>query len=136
MEEKEILIAFIDATLDRIEEIDKEREALLVSLKEKFPIKEGEKVEIRNSQDKDNIVRYAFVEKISVYLRGREKKAKIEFNLQVCKKDGTKGQHSDYLKVAEYITKKNIEVHVKKETSNDRWAKNGAFDDKPNPDNT
>ncbi len=104
MENREEIIKQVDSILKRVEAIDKERIALMHELKNIFPIKEGDKVSLENSETKEH-VRFAFVNSISIKLRGNKEKAKIEFDLQKCKMDGTIGQHSDWLKVNEYITK-------------------------------
>lgn len=90
--------------LDRITAIDKERKTLVQELKDIIPIKEGDKVNIMNRDD-DKPVRFAFVNHIKIRLRGKEEKADLEFDLQKCKSNGEKSQHSDSTKYGEYITK-------------------------------
>lgn len=102
--EREETIQKIDSIKDRIEAIDKEREALLAELKETLPVKIGDKVSVM-TRDGEKFVRFAFIDRIQVKLIGKDRKAKIEFDLIKCKADGTKSQHSDYLKYQEYITK-------------------------------
>ncbi len=102
--EREAAIKKVDSILERIEVIDKERETLIEELKETLPIKVNDKVSVCN-RDGEKHVRFAFVNKIEVHLRGKERNAKIEFDLQKCKADGKPSQHADYLKVGEYITR-------------------------------
>lgn len=103
-QEREGLIKKIDSIRDRVTVIDKEREELVKELHELLPIKVGDKVQICNREG-DVFVRFAFVNKIEVNPRGKERRASIEFDLQKCKSDGTKSQHGDYLKFNEYVTK-------------------------------
>jgi len=58
------------------------------------------------NREGDKFVRFAFVNRIEVHLRGKKREAKIEFDLQKCKADGKPSQHADYLKYGEYITKR------------------------------
>lgn len=97
------LINKIDSIKDRITIIDKERISLINELQELLPIKIGDKVQVCNREG-GVFVRFAFVNKIEVNLRGKESIAKIEFDLQKCKADGTISQHADYLKYGEYVT--------------------------------
>lgn len=99
---KQELVAKTDKILARIQAIDKERLELMTELKSFFPIKEGDKVEVM----KDDVhVRFAFVNKIEVNLRGKDPKARIEFDLQKCKLNGEISQHADHLGAYEYITR-------------------------------
>lgn len=104
MEEKEKteLIKKIDNIRDRVTSIDKEREELVKQLHELLPIKVGDKVQILN-RDGNVFVRFAFVNKIELNPRGKERRVNIEFDLQKCKADGTESQHGDYLKYNEYV---------------------------------
>jgi hypothetical protein len=103
-QEREELIKNIDSIRDRVTAIDKEREKLVKELHELLPIKVGDKVQICNREG-DVFVRFAFVNKIELNPRGKERRASIEFDLQKCKSDGTISQHGDYLKFNEYVTK-------------------------------
>lgn len=109
--EREELIKKIDSIKDKIEKIDKEREELMKELHETLPIKVGDKVKImlnneneKRDKDSDKFLRFAFVNKIEVNLRGKDRKAGIEFDLQKCKADGTISQHADHLRYGEYVT--------------------------------
>jgi hypothetical protein len=51
------------------------------------------------------LFRFAFVNKIELNPRGKERRASIEFDLQKCKADGSVSQNGDYLKFNEYVTK-------------------------------
>lgn len=103
--EREKLIKKIDAIRDRVTVIDKEREKLVNELHKILPIKVGDKVQICNREG-DVFVRFAFVNRIELNMRGKgnKRRAGIEFDLQKCKSDGTISQHSDYLKYNEYVT--------------------------------
>ena len=92
--------------LDKITVIDKERRTLVEELKDVLPIKVGDKVNVMNRDDKEP-VRFAFVNRIEVKMRGQgeKEKADLEFDLQKCKANGEKSQHAEYLKYGEYITK-------------------------------
>lgn len=109
--EREELIKKIDSIKDKIEKIDKEREELMKELHETLPVKVGDKVKImtninneKRDKDSDKFIRFAFVNKIEVNLRGKNKRAFIEFDLQKCKSDGTISQHADHLRYGEYVT--------------------------------
>jgi len=105
--EREEILSNINTILDRVEVITKERETLIEQLKSIFPTKEGDKVSIVfNLIDAESKhVRFAFVNKIEIKLIGNERKAKIIFDLQKCKADGSVSQYSDYLKHNEFVTK-------------------------------
>ena len=105
-QEREQLIKNIDSIRDRVTAIDKEREELVKELHELLPIKKGDKVQIFNSQ-MDAPVRFAFVNKIELNPRGKERKASIEFDLQKCKSNGAESIFGDYLRHNEYVTKIN-----------------------------
>lgn len=102
MKDKEI-IRQVDLILKRVSEIDSERKEWEQKLLDIFPVKIGEKVSVN---DKNGFVRYAFVSQINMYARGKEKKMKIEFELNKCT-NGTRSNQSYYLKHinGEYITK-------------------------------
>lgn len=103
MEEQiKIIAGKIDSILDKVTEIDNKRIKLVDELKDFCPIKEGDKVSIVHHETKKHI-RFAFVNKIEINVRGKERKARIEFDLQKCKSDGTKSQHADSVKYGEYI---------------------------------
>jgi len=102
--EREEIIKRIDAITDRVASIDKEREGLVKELHDILPIKKGDKVSICNREG-DEHVRFAFVNEIKIHTTQIKREAKIEFDLQKCKADGTISQHADYLKYGEYITK-------------------------------
>ncbi len=105
MEDSEIKLISekIDLMLDEITIIDNRRIAIVDELKNLCPIKEGDKVSIQSHETKEHI-RFAFVYRIEINLRGGdEKKARLEFDLQKCKADGTKSQHDDRLKYGEFI---------------------------------
>lgn len=75
--------------------------------KEVFPIKEGEKVNILKTGDDslEAVVRQAFVTRVKISYRGVNREAKIEFDLQRCRKDGEKSSMSDRLQYNEHIRK-------------------------------
>lgn len=102
-DEKEKLIVKIQPILDRIESITKEKKELINLLKDYFPIKEGEKVNIVDQNNEH--IRYAFVNKVKIELRGKEQKAMVEFDLQKCKSDGNISQHGDNLRYNEFVKK-------------------------------
>ncbi len=106
--EKQELINLVDSTLARITEIDKERISLVEYIKSIIPIKEGDKVQVFEAtceSEDDKPVRLAYVAKININPRGVDRKARIEFDLLKCKKDGVQSAQTDRLKVNEYIKK-------------------------------
>lgn len=103
-QEREELIKNIDSIRDRVTAIDKEREGLVNELQELLPIKIGDKVQICNREG-DVFVRFAFVNKIELNARGKERRVNIEFDLQKCRADGTISSFRDYLTYNEYVTK-------------------------------
>lgn len=103
MEQNDIK-AKVQSIVDRIGQIDKERDLLMRDLLEVMPVKIGEKISIENSNTKKH-VRFAFIHKIKVSPRGKEREPKLEFELIKCKVNGEESIHSDYLNAGEYITK-------------------------------
>lgn len=90
--------------LSRIEAIDKERLTLLEELKNNFPVKVEEKVEIVDTET-DAHIRFVFITDIRVELVGKDNKARMHFELQKCKKDGTKSSQQDFLRFNEILKK-------------------------------
>lgn len=106
---KEQIIKTIENILNDITALAEQQRKLEANLINIFPIKEGEKVNVVKTGDDgiESVVRQAFVTRIKIKYRGIDKKAKIEFDLAHCKRNGEKGSLSDYLSYNEHIQKIN-----------------------------
>jgi hypothetical protein len=102
---KQQVIKQVELILERVTEIDRERIEWEEKLLEIFPIKIGEKVSVMSKENK--FIRFAFVQRIRLKPRGRNRKVKIEFDLLKCNKSGGRMLVNDYIKRwdGEYIQK-------------------------------
>lgn len=105
--EKEEIIKRVEYVLNRLTLIGEEQRQLEASLIKIFPIKVGEKVNVIKTGDDsiENVVRQAFVTRIKINYRGRDRKAQIEFDLARCKRDGKQSSLSDRIGYNEHIQK-------------------------------
>lgn len=106
---KEEIIAQVTQILDKITALGSKQRKLEAQLINVFPIKVGEKVNVIKTGDDsiEDVVRQAFVTRIKINYRGTDRKAKIEFDLARCKRDGEKGSLSDRVHYNEHIEKIN-----------------------------
>ncbi len=101
------------AILDKLTEINKEQESLTKELKSLLTIKEGDKVKVM-SVHTNQFLRFAFLWKIEINPRGKDRKCQLEFNITKAKADGSISKHRDYLSNEEYLQSKDW---VHKETA-------------------
>lgn len=94
--DKEKITAEISSIANEYAQLQVKCQELEERVRELCPIKPGDKVEIV-SLDTEEHLRYAFVRKVSIGFSSHRKVGFLSFGLDKCKKDGTKGNHSDYL---------------------------------------
>lgn len=99
---RDVLVATVNAILSKFQVAAREQDEALKEQLAQFPVKAGDKVSIHTRDD--GFVRHTYVNRVEISLRGMDRKARVEFELQKCKADGTKRDRLDYLGMNEYVT--------------------------------